>query len=53
LFVGPNTPPRPWSEEHQDLVWTLTIGGVALFGGLTALLLWKASKSPPVESDAA
>jgi hypothetical protein len=53
LFVGPNTPRRPWSEEHWDLIWTLTIGGVALFGGLTALLLWKAAKSPLSESEAA
>jgi hypothetical protein len=53
LYVGPDKPRLPWSEEHQDLVWTLTIGGVALFGGLTALLLWKASGTSAAESDAA
>ena len=52
FFVGPRTPRLPWSEENKQLVWTLTIGGVALFGGLTALLLWKASRGPPQESGA-
>jgi len=53
LFLGPVAPRLPWSEEHRDLVWTLTIGGVALFGGLTALLLWKAAGAPASGSDAA
>ncbi|MFO1096373.1 MAG: DUF3999 family protein [Planctomycetaceae bacterium] len=43
LYVGPTKPAQPWSEEHQGLVWGLTISGVVLFGGLTALLLFKAA----------
>lgn len=43
FYVGPTALPRPWSEEHQGLVWGLTIAGVVLFGGLTALLLMKAA----------
>ncbi|MBL8851529.1 MAG: DUF2339 domain-containing protein [Planctomycetaceae bacterium] len=47
FFTGPTVPRQPWSVEHQGLVWTLTIAGVAVFGGLTALLLWKAAGTSP------
>ena len=47
FYIGPTTPKRPWSEEHAALVWGLTIGGVVIFGALTALMLWKAAGTRP------
>lgn len=49
FYTGPTVPRRPWSAEHQGLVWAMTIGGVMVFGGLTALLLWKAAATTPAE----
>lgn len=45
LYKGPFAPGRPWSEENKPLIWTLTIVGVVIFGGLTVLLLRSAAKS--------
>jgi hypothetical protein len=51
FFRGPTKPKLPWSEEHKPLLWALTIAGVVVLGGLTALLLWKAArKSPEAET---
>ncbi len=47
FFRGPTKPKLPWSEEHKPLLWTLTIAGVVVLGGLTALLLWKAARKAP------
>lgn len=50
-FRGPTQPKLPWSEEHKTLLWTLTIAGVVVLGGLAALLLWKAARDAPPMSD--
>jgi hypothetical protein len=47
FFRGPTKPKLPWSEEHKPLLWALTIAGVVVLGGLTALLLWKAARKSP------
>ena len=45
FYIGPTSPKLPWSEEHKAVLWTLTIVGVVVLGGLTAVLLWKAAQS--------
>jgi hypothetical protein len=50
-FRGPTEPKRPWSEEHQTLLWTLTIFGVVVLGGLTALMLWRAARDGNATAD--
>ncbi len=46
FFTGPIKPKLPWSEEHQGLLWTVTICGVVVLGTLTAFLLKNAARTP-------
>ncbi|WP_197532379.1 DUF2339 domain-containing protein [Symmachiella macrocystis] len=46
FFTGPIKPKLPWSEEHQGLLWTVTICGVVILGTLTAFMLKNAAHDP-------
>lgn len=49
LYGGPLLPEVPWSERNQPLLWAITLGGVAILGVLTFLILRHAAKSGPIE----
>jgi Predicted membrane protein (DUF2339)/Protein of unknown function (DUF3999) len=43
LYQGPAIPGRPWSEQHQPILWTGVIIGVLVLGGLTVFVLQRAA----------